>query len=123
MAWHHPCIQGPWRRAPWIGSLIGAQEQLIELTHFLRIAIGLATALGQVDRHGLTHKDIKPANERAGDGLRSLLRAVPGNGGAPGEDGERASAVAQARSFACGTRGTAHDHPRGRADHSTDLGA
>jgi serine/threonine protein kinase len=31
-------------------------------TRFLRIAIGLAKALGQVHRQGLIHKDIKPAN-------------------------------------------------------------
>src|SRR6266404_5210129 len=36
--------------------------QPLELTRFLRIAIGLATTLGQVHRHGLIHKDIKPAN-------------------------------------------------------------
>src|SRR6202007_1307016 len=29
---------------------------------FLRVAIGLAKALGQVHRQGLIHKDIKPAN-------------------------------------------------------------
>src|SRR5467141_2957992 len=38
------------------------QTQPLELTRFLHIAIGLATALGQVHRHGLIHKDIKPAN-------------------------------------------------------------
>jgi serine/threonine protein kinase len=34
----------------------------MELTEFLRPAIGLSTALGQVHEHGLIHKDIKPAN-------------------------------------------------------------
>jgi predicted ATPase/signal transduction histidine kinase len=38
------------------------QGQPIELTRFLRIAIGLTAALGQVHRRGLIHKDIKPAN-------------------------------------------------------------
>jgi len=36
--------------------------QPIELSRFLRIAIGVTTALGQVHRCGLIHKDIKPAN-------------------------------------------------------------
>jgi PAS domain S-box-containing protein len=38
------------------------REQPLDLTRFLRIAIGLATALGKVHRGGLIHKDIKPAN-------------------------------------------------------------
>src|SRR5207248_3881023 len=36
--------------------------QPLDLTRVLRIAIGLATTLGQVHRHGLIHKDVKPAN-------------------------------------------------------------
>src|ERR1700733_10994654 len=36
--------------------------QPLDLTRALRIAIGLTTALGQVLRHGLIHKDIKPEN-------------------------------------------------------------
>src|SRR5580704_99905 len=37
-------------------------NQPLELTRFLRLAISLATALGQVHRRGFIHKDIKPAN-------------------------------------------------------------
>jgi serine/threonine protein kinase len=36
--------------------------QPLDLTRVLRIAIGLATALRQVHRSGLIHKDLKPAN-------------------------------------------------------------
>jgi serine/threonine protein kinase len=38
------------------------KEQPLDLTRFLRVAVGLAKAIGQVHRHGLIHKDIKPAN-------------------------------------------------------------
>src|SRR5271154_1592807 len=38
------------------------QGQPLDLTRALRIAIGLTTALAQVHRHGLVHKDIKPEN-------------------------------------------------------------
>ena len=34
----------------------------LEVSHFLRVAIPLAGALGQVHERGLIHKDIKPAN-------------------------------------------------------------
>ena len=39
-----------------------AERHPLELTRSMRIGIGLATALGQVHRRGLIHKDIKPAN-------------------------------------------------------------
>src|SRR5246127_1531712 len=38
------------------------QGQPLDPARFLRIAIGLAAALGQVHRRSLLHKDIKPAN-------------------------------------------------------------
>jgi PAS domain S-box-containing protein len=41
--------------------------QPLDLARFLRRAIGLATALGQVHRRGLIHKDIKPENVLADD--------------------------------------------------------
>jgi PAS domain S-box-containing protein len=41
--------------------------QPIDLTRFLRIAIGLAAALSQAHRQGLIHKDIKPANALVDD--------------------------------------------------------
>src|SRR5580658_364628 len=41
--------------------------QPIDLTRLLRIAIGLAVALGQAHRQGLIHKDVKPANALVDD--------------------------------------------------------
>jgi PAS domain S-box-containing protein len=43
------------------------QQKGQDLTRFLRIAIGLAAALGQVHRQGLIHKDLKPANALVDD--------------------------------------------------------
>jgi len=36
----------------------------LDVSHFLRLAIPIARALGQVQERGLVHKDIKPANAR-----------------------------------------------------------
>jgi predicted ATPase len=42
-----------------LGGLLGAP---MEVGRFLRLAIGVAAALGKVHQRGLIHKDIKPAN-------------------------------------------------------------
>ena len=42
-----------------LARLLGAP---LELGRFLHLAIGITSALGEVHRHGLVHKDIKPAN-------------------------------------------------------------
>jgi signal transduction histidine kinase len=42
--------------------LDGLLDRPMDVTHFLRIAIPLSAAVGQMHAHGLIHKDLKPAN-------------------------------------------------------------
>jgi len=57
-----------------LDRLIDQQRgQPIDLARFLRIAIGLAGALGHTHRRGLIHKDIKPANALVNDAGRVWL--------------------------------------------------
>ncbi len=80
-----------------LDRLLGAP---MEVGRFLRLAIGIATALGQVHQRGLIHKDLKPANilvdrrRRAGAAhrLRHRLAAAaraPGAGPARGRSPAR----------------------------------
>ena len=43
-------------------TLDGFMKESIEMTQFLRVALGLATALGGLHARKLIHKDLKPAN-------------------------------------------------------------
>ncbi len=49
------------------------QGQPIDLARFLRIAVGLAAALGQAHRRGLIHKDVKPENALVDDSGHAWL--------------------------------------------------
>jgi serine/threonine protein kinase len=49
------------------------QGNPVELTRFLRVAIGLAVALGHIHRQGLIHKDVEPANALADESGRVWL--------------------------------------------------
>src|SRR6202451_1457155 len=46
------------------------RSQPLDLARLLRVAIGLATALGNVHRRGLIHKDVKPENVLVDDAGR-----------------------------------------------------
>ena len=55
-----------------LDGLLGAP---LEIEHFLRLAIGVAAAVGKMHQRGLIHKDIKPANilvDAAGGGAVRL---------------------------------------------------
>ena len=67
--------------------LLNAQEQPLEVTRFLRIAIGSAVSLWQVHRHGLIRKDVRPPNMLVDDPQRmahQLWDCVPTVVGTPG---------------------------------------
>ncbi len=49
-----------------------SEEQPLDVVRFLRLAIGVATALGHVHQRGLIHKDVKPENV--------LVALEPGDG-------------------------------------------
>ncbi|OSI64664.1 MULTISPECIES: trifunctional serine/threonine-protein kinase/ATP-binding protein/sensor histidine kinase [Bradyrhizobium] len=44
------------------GELLGPHDTPMEMGRFLRLAVGIAVAIGKLHQRGLIHKDIKPAN-------------------------------------------------------------
>src|SRR6266446_7542614 len=91
------------------------QGQPLDLTRSLSIAIGLATALGQVHRHGLIHKDIKPANVLVGNAGKVWLT---GFGIASQLPRERQSPIAP--EIIAGTLAYMAPEQTGRMNRSTD---
>jgi serine/threonine protein kinase len=87
----------------------------LELTRFLRIAIGLATALGHAHRHGLLHKDIKPANVLVDDDGNAWLT---GFGLAPQLPRERQTP--EPPEFIAGTLAYMSPEQTGRMNRSID---
>src|SRR6516225_10330591 len=90
----------------------------MEVGHFLRLAVGMASALGKLHQHGLVHKDIKPAHilvhcadgqvRLTGFGLTSRLPRCDRFRSEP--EGRRSFRARSDRAQACGTKS-----PRERA--------
>ena len=93
-----------------------ARVQPLDLTRSLRIAIGLAAALGQVHRHGLIHKDVKPANVLVDDAGNAWLT---GFGIASRLPQERQSPVPH--EIIAGTLAYMAPEQTGRMNRSTDA--
>jgi serine/threonine protein kinase len=47
---------------PQVSRTLGAADPAMDLGLFLKLAVGLATALGEAHRRGIIHKDVKPAH-------------------------------------------------------------
>ena len=90
--------------------------QRLDLTRILRIAIGLAAALGQIHRRGLIHKDIKPANVFVDDADNAWLT---GFGIASKVPHERQSPVPP--EIIAGTLAYMAPEQTGRMNRSTDA--
>jgi len=68
-------------------------------------------------------RELLATNPDIDEGLKPLLRLCRETVVRLGKTEKRASAIAGARFFTCGTRGTTDDHSCGWTDHRADLGA